>query len=124
MAPLADNVTELPLQILVLVTTTVGVGFTVTVEVLLFVQIPDVPVTVYIVVDAGLTEIEAVVAPVFHVYEVAPEAVRTVDVPEQIVGEFTLTATVTTDMVNATVAVDPQYPSAVVEITEVDEILL
>ena len=58
--------------------------------------------------DEGLTEIEDVVAPLLHVYVVAPDAVRTVDVPEQIVGEFTLIATETTDMVKATVAVEPQ----------------
>ena len=39
----------------------------------------------------GVTFIEFVVGPVFHVYVVAPLAVNTAVAPEQIVAEFTVT---------------------------------
>ena len=45
---------------------TVGVVFTVTVAVLVVVQVPLIPVTVYTVVDVGFTEIVLVVALVLH----------------------------------------------------------
>jgi hypothetical protein len=44
-----------------------------------------VPVTVYVVVELGETVIEALVAPVFHEYELEPLAVKVVDWPWLIV---------------------------------------
>ena len=43
------------------------------------------PLTVYDVVTDGVTELELVVAVVFHVYVVAPEAVKLTDVQLQTV---------------------------------------
>lgn len=68
-------------------TVTVGVGFTVTVTVSGVPGQPDVvPVTVYVVVVPGLTEIVDVVAPVLHEYVPAPLAVSVVEPPEHIVA--------------------------------------
>ena len=63
----------------------VGAGFTVTVVV----QVPLHPlasltVTVYVVVDVGLTVIEAVVAPVLQRNDVPPAAVSVAEPPVQI----------------------------------------
>ncbi len=66
LAPDAVKFADDPEQIVALLTATVGTGFAVTVVVLVFVQPKDVPVTVYIVVIAGVTEMAAVVAPVFQ----------------------------------------------------------
>jgi hypothetical protein len=50
-----------------------GVAFTVTTPVALFVQpLLSVPVKVYVVVPVGVTDIDAVVAPVFQEYVLAP----------------------------------------------------
>lgn len=62
-----------------------GAGFTVTVVV----QVPlhplaSVTVTVYVVVDVGLTVIDAVVAPVLQRNDVPPEAVSVDEPPTQI----------------------------------------
>jgi len=64
---------------------TVGLGFTFTDTVFVFEQ-PELlyPVTVYTVVEAGLTETAAVVAPVFQLYVVAPPAVSVEVCPEHI----------------------------------------
>jgi hypothetical protein len=51
----------------------------------------EVPVTVYDVVEVGVTEIGLVVCPELHEYESAPVAVKSALSPEQMVGEFTLT---------------------------------
>ena len=50
----------------------------------------SVPVTVYEVVEVGLTLIGLVVSPVDHEYDVPPEAVKVAVAPEQIVGELTV----------------------------------
>jgi len=62
---LAVSVAEPPKQIVAELTLTVGSGLTVTVPEPLFEQpvVPSVTVTVYVVVTAGLTVMEAVVAP-------------------------------------------------------------
>jgi hypothetical protein len=64
----------------------VGLALTVTTSVAVLAHpFPSVPVTEYVVVAAGLTVIDVVVAPVFHKYVVAPDANNTVDVPAQII---------------------------------------
>jgi hypothetical protein len=110
-APLAVSATPLPEHIVdeAGVTVTVGSGVTVTVTVWLALHEPLVPVTVYVLVDAGLAvTVAPVVAlkpvPGAHVYDVAPLAVRLVLLPAQIVADggvmvivkeaFTVTVTV------------------------------
>jgi len=67
----------------------VGNGLTVTVNCAVLVQpFPSVPVTVYVVVDAGVTEIgEPLMLPGFQLYDVAPLPVSVVDAPAQMVAE-------------------------------------
>ena len=72
------------------VAATVGIGFTATVTVFDPEQLPDVPVTVYVVLTVGLAvglEILATLNPVVgnQLYELAPVAVITVLFPLQIV---------------------------------------
>ena len=57
---------DCPAQIVGEFTATTGNGFTVTVEVAEAVQLFDVPVTVYVVVVAGETEIPEPVDPLFQ----------------------------------------------------------
>src|SRR5438105_705121 len=65
----------------------VGVAITVTVLEMLDVQLPLAPTIVYTVVVGGPSVcIDPVNAPGFHVYDVAPLAVNTVELPEQIVA--------------------------------------
>ncbi len=82
---------EAPLQISVAleVRLNTGLGYTVTVVVADPVQPLAVPVTEYVVEDAGLTTIEAVVAPLLQRYVVpgkSEEAVKVVLSPSQIAG--------------------------------------
>ena len=88
-APEAVNVAELPEQIVAVevVTETVGVGFTVIVRVAVPVQpLAAVPVTVYVVVEAGDTVTgEPVSEPGIQLYVDAPPPVSVVEPPEQIV---------------------------------------
>lgn len=53
-------------------------------------QIELVPVTVYEVVETGLTITGLITAPVFHEYVVPPDAVNVAVCPEQMVSEFTV----------------------------------
>ena len=54
-------------------------------------QLPvDVPDTVYVVVEEGVTDIVEVFTPVLHVYVFAPEADNVALLPEHIVGLFTV----------------------------------
>ena len=90
-APLAVNVVLPPVHILVVPETeTLGVVFTNTVTCAVSEQLPDVPVTVYVVVtngDAVGLAAEALLNPVIgnQLYEAAPLALNGVDVPEQMV---------------------------------------
>jgi hypothetical protein len=95
-------------------TFTVGVVFTVTVDVLIFLQPLVVPVTVYTVVETGVTFIALVDAPVFHEYVLAPLAVRVAVVPEHMVDEFTFTVGVAFTL---TVAVLAFWQPVVVPVT-------
>lgn len=85
-APLPVNVAELPEQTAVDVVAifTVGLGFTINEIVRVFVQIPLVPLTVYVVVVVGVT---IILFPVIEagnqVYVVAPLAVRVAEFPKQ-----------------------------------------
>jgi hypothetical protein len=80
---------------LVAVVDTVGEGLTVIVRVAVPVQLPDVPVTVYVVVVVGETvTVVPVKFPGIHVYVVAPVAVIVVLLPEQIVAPLVVVATV------------------------------
>ena len=54
-------------------------------------QLLDVPITVYCVVESGVSVVTGVVAPVFQLYEFAPEAVSVTCEPEQI-SEFEVLA--------------------------------
>jgi hypothetical protein len=90
-APEAVNVAVAPLQIVGELTVIVAGGLTVTVATAVPVHpAASVPVTVYEVVLVGETEIGLVVAPVFHEYVEAPEAVNVAVAPLQIVGELTV----------------------------------
>jgi len=120
LAPLAVNTELSPLHIAdgLAVAATDGNGFTVTLTDAVPVH-PAVlvPVTVYVVVDAGLTVVEDVFAPVLHVYVLAPLAVNVVLCPEHIVAGL---ADAVTDgngfTVTLTVAV-PVHPAALVPVT-------
>ncbi len=95
-APDAVNVAVAPAQIAALFTVTVKLETTVTVEVFVELQLPVVPVIVYIVVLGGLAlTLEPVVAlnpvPGLQLYVVAPLAVSVVGDPEQMVDELTFT---------------------------------
>ena len=71
---------------------TMGKGLTTMVPTVVLRQPKDVvPVTVYEVVDVGLTVIESVVVPVDQEYELAPLAVSVAELPAQIVAELTVT---------------------------------
>ena len=88
---------------------TEGIGFTVTVTVAVPVHPAVVPVTVYVVVVPGETEMLAVLPPVLHEYVVAPVAVRVEDDPAQIVaGEAVAPTTGLGFTVTVTVAVPVQ----------------
>jgi hypothetical protein len=76
-------------------------------------QLPFAPVTVYTVVEVGLTEIELVVAPVFHVYVVAPVAVKVAAPPEQIEAALTETVGVGLTVALYTALTVPQELEAV-----------
>jgi hypothetical protein len=91
-APAAVSEALWPLHIVGEFTVTVGSAFTVTVAIAVPVQPEVFPVTVYEVVVPGETLIGFVVAPVDHVYAVAPLAIRVAEEPLQITGEFTVTA--------------------------------
>jgi hypothetical protein len=71
---------------------TTGMGFTVTVTLFVPVHPEVVPVTEYVVVEEGETEMPAVVCPVLHRYVSAPETVIVVASPAQMVaGGLTVT---------------------------------
>lgn len=104
-APVAESVAELPEQIPPPPSAvTVGVLFTVTVIVSVPVQLAEVPVTVYVVVDDGVTLMLLpekfpgcqlyVVAPVAVNVELEPEQIVDAPVTESGTNEFTLTVTV------------------------------
>ena len=87
--PDAVNVDEPPTQIEGLdgVMLHVGAGFTVTVVVHELVHpFASVTVTVYVVVEVGLTVIEAVVAALLHTNDVPPDAVNVDEPPIQTEG--------------------------------------
>lgn len=72
-------------------TATVGTGFTVIVTVAVLKQVPDVPVTVYVVVVAGVAigfAIVVLLRPVtgLQLYDVVPDAFSGVEMPLQIVA--------------------------------------
>ncbi len=90
-APPAVNVVDCPTQIVAEVAVTVGKGFTIIEVVLVLLHVPLFPVTVYVVVTVGDNAIVVVVGPVFHVYVVAPPAVRVVVCPTQIVADVAVT---------------------------------
>ncbi len=85
-APVAVKVEVLPEQIVVeeAVIFTVGVGLTFKLIVFVSEQPEVLPVTVYIVEESGESETEALVAPVFHEYDVAPLAINVAVFPIQI----------------------------------------
>ena len=101
---------------------TVGTGLTVTKTVWVSVHPPEVPVTVYVVVTVVVEITEAPVVALkavagAQVYVVAPEAVRVVEDPEQIVGADADAVTVGTGFtVTKTVWVSVQ-PLAFVPVT-------
>jgi Holliday junction resolvasome RuvABC endonuclease subunit len=92
-APLATGVAVKPEQIVGELTATFGNAVTLTVATAVPVQLPVVPVTVYIVVvvNAGVVGFDTAVKPPVHVYVVAPLATGVAVKPEQMVGELTPT---------------------------------
>ena len=96
----------------------VGSGLTVTVtDVAAEHPLASVTVTEYVVVAAGLTEMEAVFCPLLQEYEVPPEAVSVVGSPLQ----MTLSPVITGDGSGFTVTVTEvaaEQPLASVTVTE------
>jgi hypothetical protein len=85
--PLAVSVELLPAHITEGLAVTVSVGplFTVTETTALLVQVPEEPITVYVVVIVGETvTLVPTRLPGFHVYVVAPAPVRVNELPAQI----------------------------------------
>jgi hypothetical protein len=119
-APLEDNVAVDPAQTAggLEVAVSVGVEVTVRTTVTEFVQLPLLPVTVYVVVVAGETETDdPLKEPGIHVYVVAPEAVNVDELPEQIPVGFAEAVTVGVGLtVIATVLVPVQLPFAPVTV--------
>ena len=120
MAPEAVRVEELPAQRVAgdAVALTVGFGFTVMVMVPVPVHPPEAPVTVYVVVEAGLTVNGlAVPNPPDQVYVTPPVAVRTVELPLQMGFEEAETVTLRSgEMLTNTEAV-PVQPLISVPVT-------
>ena len=84
MAPLAVKVTVCPAHKLKLPETeTVGVGLTVTVFTLVFEQVPELPIILYVVVTLGVRARLEEVAPVFQVYVAPPLPVSVAVCPTQ-----------------------------------------
>jgi hypothetical protein len=83
---LAVNVTLLPEQRDAELADAVTVGVVVTLKVItsIPVQLALSPVTVYVVVEEGLSIVEAVIAPELQEYVAAPDAVNVALLPEQI----------------------------------------
>jgi hypothetical protein len=96
-APLAVSVVLVPSHIVAGGTLITGLGFTVTTTVIVLVQpAADVPVTVYVVVVAGLAVTDVPVVPLSpvpgsQVYVDAPVGVNVADVPSHIVAAGTVT---------------------------------
>ena len=89
--PLAVNVADAPEHIVVEFTVMIGFGPIVTVATAVLTQpAASVPVTVYDVVEIGVTVIGLLLAPVLHEYVEPPLAVNVAVAPEHIVGEFTV----------------------------------
>lgn len=99
-------------------TETLGKAFTSTLATAVFTQpAADVPVTVYAVVAAGLTELLAVVTPLLQAKLEAPDAFRLAVLPAQIVAELAVTLgsalTVTVAVLTAAVEQPAKLPDTV-----------
>ena len=117
MTPLADNIAEEPAHTDAELTVMTGALVTVTPVVFDLTQpAAEVPVTVYVVLETGDTDKLEPVAPVFHVYVEAPEAVKLAVEPEQIVAELTLTEGNALTVTLATTVL--AQPAALVPVTE------
>lgn len=116
LAPLPVSVTDCPLQIVVaeVLAVTTGKATTVTVEVLDELHEPELPVTVYTLVEVGLTVMVEAIAPVLQVYVEAPPALSAAEEPAQIVALFTVTVRLETTL---TVEVDEPLHPLVVPVT-------
>jgi hypothetical protein len=117
-APLAVRVAVCPTQMLVEFTVIVGCGKKVTVAVPVATHPAElVPVTVYVVVEVGLTLILEVVCPVFQEYVEPPEAESvTLEFSQTLTGFPELIETVGsgfTVTVFVSVCLYPQTPSAI-----------
>ena len=97
------------------VTVTVGVGLTVIVTCAVAVQpFAPVPVTVYVVVEAGVTETdEPEIFPGFHTYDVAPEEFNVVEAPAQIVVLVAVAVTVGEGLTVIVTCAVPVQPAVV-----------
>jgi hypothetical protein len=121
--PLAVKTASAPEQIVGEFTEITGSGFTVTVATAVPVQpVASVPVTVYEVVERGVTVIGLVEDPFDHEYVFPPLAVKTASAPEQTVGELTeitgsgFTVTVVTAV--------PEHPAASVPVIVYEVVLV
>jgi hypothetical protein len=120
-APVAVSVVDPPTQIIDGAATmfTLGDALTFTViDSLTEHPFEFVPVTVYVVVTLGLTEMLALVAPVFHEKLDAPEAVSVADAPAQIVELDALTERLGDALTNTVTLVETEHPLALVPVTE------
>ena len=112
--PVAVRVAVAPAHIVTLFTVGEGSAFTVTVPAAVAVH-PFELVAVTVYVPAEVVEIEVVVAPVLHAYEVPPDTVRVAVAPAHIVTLFTVgEGSALTVTVPAAVAV---HPAALVAVT-------
>lgn len=116
-APPPVSVTDCPLQIVVaeVLAVTTGKATTVTVAVLDELHEPELPVTVYTLVEVGLTVIVDAIAPVLQVYVEAPLAFSAAEEPAHIVALFTVTVKLETT-VTVEVAEPMQVPEAPVTV--------
>ena len=98
-------------------TVTFGVALTVTIATAVALQLPVVPVTVYVVVVVNTGVVTLAVLPIFglQLYVVAPSAIKVAVVPEQILGEFTVTTggAVTVTVATADFVQPPNVPVTV-----------
>ena len=83
---------------------------TVNVNVAVLEQLPDVARIEYVLVAVGETEMVPVLAPVFHTYELPPDAVSVVGLPGQIVVLPEIDAVMPFETVTVTLAVSAQPP--------------
>jgi len=108
-----------PSQIVAPVAVTTGPASTETLTLVVFEQpFTSVPVTLYVLVDVGLTDMLAPVAEVLHVYVFAPDPVRVELLPGQTDAGLAEADTVGNGFTVTVAVADPVQPTALVPVTE------